>query len=119
MPDKLNGQWIGTYAGTDNGAIHLNIDENESNYGGVAYLFPENPQLPTVVVYFSTSNKDREFSFRTAMIQVIDRESLNAVSWESVAAKYPEGTTCNLCLRAGPGKEWCARGDSNSRPFGS
>lgn len=90
--DGLNGQWIGTYAGTTNGAIHLNIDEDESNYRGVAYLFGSDPRLPATVAYFTTSNKDRDLSFRTEMIRAIDRESMAAVTWESIKDKYPAGT---------------------------
>src|ERR1700685_4645947 len=92
-PGKLNGQWIGAYTGTDNGAIHLNIDEDQSNYRGVAYLFDEKSQLPPAVSYFSTLNKERDFSFRTELIQAIDRATTNAVPWKSVQEKYPEGTT--------------------------
>ncbi|MGB8590038.1 MAG: FRG domain-containing protein [Candidatus Acidiferrales bacterium] len=91
--DRLNGQWIGKYTGTSNGATHVNIDQNESNYQGVAYLFDNNPQLPPAVAYFSTPNKERDFSSRTQMIQAIDRETHVAVPWKSVEAKYPEGTT--------------------------
>jgi FRG domain len=91
--DGLNGQWIGKYTGTTSGDIHVNIDEDESNYRGVAYLFTGDPQLPISVAYFSTPNKERDFSFRTEMIQAIDLATGGAVPWNSVKAKYPEGTT--------------------------
>jgi FRG domain len=91
-PDGLNGQWIGDYTGTTNGHIHVNVDEDESNYRGVAYLFTDNPQLPTAVAFFSTPNKEQTVSFRTEVIQAIDVETPAAVPWESVKSKYPEGT---------------------------
>lgn len=91
--EKMNGQWIGAYAGSTNGAIHVNIHETESNYRGVAYQFTDNPQLPPAAAYFSTPNKEREFSFRTEGIEAIDLDTGNAVPWETVKAKYPEGTT--------------------------
>jgi len=91
--DGLNGQWIGKYAGTDTGDIHVNIDEDESNYRGVAYLFASDTKLPITVAHFSTPNKERDFAFRTEMIQAIDAVTTNAVPWDSVRAKYPEGTT--------------------------
>jgi len=90
--DGLNGQWIGKYTGMTSGDIHVNIDEDESNYRGVAYLFTSEPQLPIAVAYFSTPNKGRDFSFRTEMIHAIDLGTSSAVPWNSVKAKYPEGT---------------------------
>ncbi len=87
---KLNGQWIGTYTGTTNGRVHVNIDEDESNYRGVAYLFNDNPELPPAVAYFSTPSKDQKFSFRTEIIQAIDITSGLAVPWETIKAKYPQ-----------------------------
>jgi hypothetical protein len=87
----MNGQWIGKYSGTTSGDIHVNIDEDESNYRGVAYQFPNDSTLPRAVAYFSTANKERDFSFRTEMIHAIDLGTFDAVPWESVKAKYPEG----------------------------
>jgi hypothetical protein len=89
--DRLNGQWIGKYTGTTSGDIHVNIDEDELNYRGVAYQFPTDSTLPRAVAYFSTPNKERGFSFRTEMIHAIDLGTFNAVPWENVKAKYPEG----------------------------
>ncbi len=89
--DGMNGQWLGTYAGSSAGTVIVNIDELELNYVGVAYLFDENNTLPNSAACFSTPNKQRESHFRTELIQVIDRVSGNAVPWESVAAQYPEG----------------------------
>ena len=39
-PAKVHGQWIGTYTGTSEGTIILNIDECDAAYEGVAYLLP-------------------------------------------------------------------------------
>jgi len=91
-PEKLNGQWIGTYGGTTDGAIHVNIDEDESNYSGVAYLFNNNPELPPVVAYFTSPKKDREFSFRTNLIQAIDVRTSKVVPWKDIEANYPKET---------------------------
>jgi hypothetical protein len=89
--DGMNGQWLGTYAGSSSGTIIVNIDELESTYAGVTYLTDQNAALPASAAFFSTLNKEREFHFRTEFIQAIDRASGNTVPWESVAAQYPEG----------------------------
>jgi hypothetical protein len=92
-PAKMNGQWIGTYTvGDATGRIHVNIDEVESGYLGMAYVFDADPKLPTAVAYFATPSKEREFSFRTDPIQAVDPQTGNAVPWESVKSKFPEGT---------------------------
>jgi hypothetical protein len=53
----MNGQWIGKYSGTTSGDIHVNIDEDESNYRGVAYQFPNDSTLPRAVAYFQLQTK--------------------------------------------------------------
>jgi hypothetical protein len=85
----LNGQWIGNYTGAAGGHVHVNIDEEESKYRGVAYLFNSDPKLPITVAYFSTPSKDRKFSFRTEWLETIDPESQQPVPWENVKSKYP------------------------------
>jgi hypothetical protein len=47
--DGMNGQWIGIFTGTTDGHIHVNIDEGESNYRGVAYQFPGDLNIPRAV----------------------------------------------------------------------
>src|SRR5271170_1725885 len=89
---KMNGQWIGAFTGTTAGRIHVNIDEAESNYVGVAYLFQDDPKLPPVVAFFVTPNKDEVFSFRTDPLQAIDVATSGHVPWDKVKGKYPEGT---------------------------
>ena len=72
----MNGQWIGEYESllegqTFGGKIHLNIDDRVDHFQGVAYLF-EDPQSPVSIAAFRTSNKDRQFRFRTLGIAAYD-----------------------------------------------
>lgn len=86
--EGMNGQWLGTYAGSSGGKIIVNVDELELNYIGLAYLFNDNHTLPNSAASFSTPDKQRQFQFRTAIL-AIDPASGNAVPWENVAAQYP------------------------------
>src|SRR5260370_1298557 len=86
--EKFNGQWVGTYAGSSNGNIIVNIDESESNYRGVADLTGEDKSLPGSVAAFTTPNKDSEFSVRTNWILAIDQASGEALTLENIAKKY-------------------------------
>ena len=85
----MNGQWIGRYVGATSGNIHVNIDEDESKYFGVAYLFSDDPKFPPSVAYFATSNKDRELLFSVELIHAIDIRTGSAIPWENVKSEYP------------------------------
>lgn len=62
----MNGQWRGTYGGSRQGTITVNVDERSSCYEGVAYLDDDDPQnIPSVAASFQTLNKDRSFAART------------------------------------------------------
>jgi len=89
ISDGLNGQWIGTYAGSSQGKIIINVDERESNYQGAAYLFNNDDRVPGTATFFTTPDKNREFSFRTATILAFERVSGNVAPWQSIADKYP------------------------------
>jgi hypothetical protein len=90
---KMNGQWIGTYTSGDvTGRIHINIDELESNYFGTAYVFSNDPKLPTTVAYFLTTNKDRDFTFSTDNLKTIHPHSAEEKPWEEVKDLYPGAT---------------------------
>ena len=89
--EKMNGQWIGSFTDLGKGGhIHVNIDETESNYRGVAYLWPFDPQFPPAAAHFTTQDKQREFSFRTQAIEAIDRDTADAVPWEQSELSTPK-----------------------------
>src|SRR5690606_30773067 len=70
--DIVNGQWVGQYNGASNGQIVVNIDERRGNYQGVAYLNEDSRAIPSVAAFFRTTDKSREFSFRTDLILPIN-----------------------------------------------
>jgi FRG domain len=87
--DGLSGQWHGTFSGSSNGTITINIDETASNYRGLAYLCDVDTKLPGSAAGFTMPSKDNEFSFRTEWILAIDRLSGQGIPLESIALKYP------------------------------
>jgi hypothetical protein len=73
----MNGQWLGNYVDLDEPSeklrIVVNIDERNSYYEGVAYLFPPDINLsPAIAAFFRTEGKDRNFKFRTQGILPIN-----------------------------------------------
>jgi hypothetical protein len=89
----VNGQWVGAYAGTTDGAIIVNLDEFELNYQGVAYLLPtDNNTFLGTVAYFRTPNKGAHFQFRTDAILAIDLSNPTSgfiAPWDTVKQRYP------------------------------
>src|SRR5689334_5471206 len=87
----VSGQWIGTYAGTSNGTIVINIDALSHGFQGVAYLHDNNKQLPSSMAYF---NIDSASSFKTrAHLLAIHPETQDPASWEQVKRFYPGDIT--------------------------
>lgn len=86
----MNGQWIGSFAGSTGGKIIVNIDERELDYQGVAYLIPNDVTYPSTAAYFKTTNKDADFKLRTHSIQPIDPTSGFIAPWESLKHRYPK-----------------------------
>src|SRR5260370_19984761 len=95
--DGLNGQWVGTYSSsTTTGTIVVNIDEQELNYVGEAYLIDDNRAAPALVAFFTTPNKESKFQFRADLISWFDGSAAGGfggfVGQDAIAPKYPQGT---------------------------
>ena len=91
--EKMKGQWIGTYAGSSNGNIIVNIDERESNYEGVAFVNESDAGRPRSAAFFSTPNKNATSTFRTSSIQPTDSVTGFFTRWEDIKARYPSDMT--------------------------
>ena len=89
---KMNGQWIGTYAGTRHGPIILNVDERQSLFQGTATIIDDVPTVPTAVAFFRTATKDRDFQCRASVLPV-DPQTRNPSTWEAVRHLFPPDTT--------------------------
>jgi hypothetical protein len=72
------GQWAGTYTGTSDGTLLINVDDRGAYFEGVAYLTPHDPEAPIITgALFRTETKDREIQFSTQNIWTIDRRTGN------------------------------------------
>jgi len=89
----MKGQWLGTYTGSSEGTIIVNIDERSSHYQGFAYLHDNKKTLPSTAISFKTNNKDGEFDFRSDVMAPIDPQSGLPAIWDRVKQHYPEGVT--------------------------
>lgn len=83
----MKGQWIGSYQGSAEGRVMINIDEVDDHYEGAAYLTPFTQSIPASVAYLSTTNKDHE-QVETAYIYPIDPRTGFQCKWEEIKSLY-------------------------------
>ena len=85
---EMNGQWIGRYTGANSGIAIINIDDLGEHYEGVAYLHDDNPGLPSIAAAFETSDKSKNFKFRTNKIWPINPTTGMPDLWDNVKQLY-------------------------------
>jgi len=86
----MKGQWLGSYTGSEEGKVMVNIDEVGDRFEGVAYLIPSTNDIPASVTYFTTSNKDAEQTV-TAYIFPVDPRTEFESRWEEIKLLYGDG----------------------------
>ncbi|NTU73929.1 FRG domain-containing protein [Candidatus Roizmanbacteria bacterium] len=86
----MKGQWIGKYTGASTGSIIVNIDELSSYFQGIAYLFEDNKNIPSVAAYFRTIDKNNEFQVRTGQIKAINPSNGFLEPWINIKQYYSE-----------------------------
>src|SRR5664279_3575546 len=87
----MNGQWTGTYTGTNDGEIVINIDDVGSHFHGIAYLNECDPAFPRTAAEFRTENKNADFAFRTILLAPIDPHAHDVSTWDIVKKFYQDG----------------------------
>lgn len=85
----MKGQWLGTYTGSVDGGIMINIDEVDDHFEAVAYLHPSTRDFPSSIVYLSTPNKEKEQSAK-AVTFPIDPRTRFQTSWDDIKHLYAE-----------------------------
>ncbi|MBI2472142.1 MAG: hypothetical protein HYV59_13015 [Planctomycetes bacterium] len=86
----MRGQWLGSYTGSADGKVMINIDEVDDHFEGVAYLNPSTNNFPNSVAYLSTPNKNEDQA-ATAYINPIDPRTGFLSEWEDIKGLYGKG----------------------------
>lgn len=124
----MNGQWIGRFGGSTPGQMIVNVDELESAYEGVAFLFNDDQTLPTTAAGFSITGKKPQFDVRTGYLLALDQKTLQPIPLEQLQQPFSkhadvsgqlDGNTLRLVWKTDIGVEGtCAldrsRGDEAS-----
>lgn len=87
----MKGQWLGRYGGDVEGRLMINIDEIKDHFEGVAYITPDNRQIPASVAYIATENKNLDQE-TVACLNAINPNTGYQCEWEEIKHLFPEGT---------------------------
>jgi len=79
----MKGQWIGSYSGSIDGQIMVNIDESVKCYLIEAYIMPDDSKFPVSVAYLNTLDKSLEHSV-TAYINPVNPKTGYEDKWEEI-----------------------------------
>jgi hypothetical protein len=88
----MKGQWIGTYKGSVEGNITVNIDEVGDHYEAVAYIKPNETNIPSTVAHILTVDKQLKQKV-VARVNPIHPTAWYQCEWEEIKNLYPEGIT--------------------------
>ncbi|MCP4637596.1 MAG: hypothetical protein GY848_14105 [Methyloversatilis sp.] len=86
----MRGQWLGSYSGSTDGAVMINIDEVDDHFEGVAYLNPSTTDIPASVAFLSTANKGEEQDAKAYIFPIDPRTGFRG-DWEQIKGLYGEG----------------------------
>ncbi|MDQ0302844.1 FRG domain-containing protein [Ancylobacter polymorphus] len=87
----MNGQWLGTYEGTNTGSAILELDDMGDRYAGALYAYDARPGLPSSVVWFETPGKSDQFEL-DAHVAPLHPGTGEPVSREFIKEIYPDAT---------------------------
>ena len=84
----MKGQWIGRIKAEGEGHIILNVDDLGKNFGGVAYVLPDEKNMPATAAFFQTTDKKTETNFKAYTMPVDPRCGLPS-SWDNIKELFP------------------------------
>lgn len=85
----MKGQWIGSYTGSTDGQIIINVDEVDDHYEIEATMNPSDNALPSSRAYITTENKNKKHKVK-AYINPINPETSSDGDWEYIKKHYPQ-----------------------------
>ncbi len=83
----MKGQWIGSYAGTNSGALVLEIDDLGDHFEGRAYAYDSNADLPDTVALIKTVDKSQKFELDIPLVPM-QRHTGEIVDWQLASRDY-------------------------------
>jgi hypothetical protein len=84
----MQGQWLGSYSGTNKGEAIVELDDVGDHYEGKAYVFDDQPQMPSTLAYIAlpkgTSHHKADFPLKP-----LNPISMDLTEWQHLAPRFP------------------------------
>jgi hypothetical protein len=87
----MQGQWVGTYTGSNSGQIVVDCDRVGDHYEGYAFVADSQRGAPSSYVDFITLDLSSKFSLRLP-VKPIDPTTSDPSDWGSVVRHFPNTT---------------------------
>jgi hypothetical protein len=84
----MNGQWIGTYSGTNTGTLVADLDDVGTSYAGMVFVYDNNSSFPRTAAQVELPKNQSRVSMR-APLQHIQRGNGEVLSRETLAQRFP------------------------------
>jgi hypothetical protein len=86
----VNGYWYGTYTGSNSGQgqIVVELDDMGDHFHGSAYLYDNNPLMPSTWAEIKTPNKSDRLQFQSRLLP-LHPDTSEFIEWQQIAGRYP------------------------------
>jgi hypothetical protein len=85
----MNGQWIGSYSGTNTGGVVADLDDARTHYAGVVFAYDNDIGKPRTCAEVGIPKDQTLFSLQGIGLAHMDRGSGLVLTPENLAEKYP------------------------------
>jgi len=87
----MNGQWLGTYSGTNSGLCVLDIDNMGEYYQGYAYVIDDGNARPMPSTFAPIKTPDKGNTFQLSLeVYPIHPQTGDPTTWAQIENIYPE-----------------------------
>src|SRR4029077_16715088 len=69
----MNGQWSGSYRGTNSGLLVMDLDDMDTHYEGRVFAYDDTPALPGTFAFIKTPDKRSSFQLSVDFLPVDPR----------------------------------------------
>jgi FRG domain len=86
--NPMNGQWTGTYSGTNTGRLVADLDDIGTSYAGVAFAYDSNVSYPRTFAYVELPKQQCRFT-QPVVLQPVERGTGQFVTKDQLAQRFP------------------------------
>ncbi len=84
----MNGYWYGIYTGSNSGQIVVEVDDMGDHFYGSAYVYDNNPLMPSTWAEIKTPNKSDRLQFQSRLLP-LHPDTGEFIEWHQITGRYP------------------------------